>query len=116
MDPKNSRFAVMNDNMAMQRQEMILMIITRLAIYREFLSSEHGYIKDLSILKDVFQTSFVNNLSKKDPLLSEAEIEAVFCNVERIIQVLLFLSVSFRFIPNSIWLSKNILWKCVYHN
>lgn len=116
MDPKNSRFAVMNDVMAMQRQEMVLQMNNRLAIYREFLSSEHGYIKDLTVLKDVFQTSFVNNLSKKDPLLSEAEIETVFCNVERIIQVHLLLSIHFRFIPNFIWLSKNISPKFVSHN
>ena len=95
---------------------MVLQMNNRLAIYREFLSSEHGYIKDLTVLKDVFQTSFVNNLSKKDPLLSEAEIETVFCNVERIIQVHLLLSIHFRFIPNFIWLSKNISPKFVSHN
>lgn len=81
---------------------MCLVIHNRLAIYREFLSSEQVYITDLTILKDVFQTPFLNNLSKKDPLLNEIEIEVVFCNIERIIQVRLFLSTHSRFTQSSI--------------
>ena len=64
---------------------------SRWAIYREFLSSEKAYIRDLTIIRDVFQTPFYTALKERRHLLEEQEIEIVFCNYEKILQVLLLL-------------------------
>ena len=49
-------------------------------------------MRDLTIIRDVFQTPFYTALKERRHLLEEQEIEIVFCNYEKILQVLPFLS------------------------
>ena len=62
---------------------------SRLAIYREFLSSEQSYIKDLTILQEVFHTPFLISLENRSSpcYLKEEEVELVFCNFQAIHKV-----------------------------
>lgn len=65
------------------------MSFSRLAIYREFLSSEQSYIKDLTILHEVFYTPFLTTLENRTSpcYLKEEEVELIFCNFQAIQKV-----------------------------
>ena len=77
LDPTTSDFALIGDEYAMNR----------LAVYREFFSSEYNYIQDLLIMQEVFEEPFLKELSKKRSLVEEKEIQIIFGNYKEILNV-----------------------------
>ena len=55
LDPSSSSFALLGDELAMSRYEIGTIFVIRLSIYREFLSTEYNYIRDLQTMSDVFE-------------------------------------------------------------
>lgn len=70
-----------------QGETLFSSFIHRLSIYRDFLSTEYNYIRDLEIISEVYEEPFLNDLKKKSCLLNEHEIRVVFCNYKDILKV-----------------------------
>ena len=80
LDPSTSDFALIGDEYAM----------SRLAVYREFLSSEYNYIQDLLIIQELYEEPFWKELSKKKNMIEEKEIQIIFGNYKEILDVVYF--------------------------
>lgn len=87
LDPSSSSFALLGDELAMSRYEIGTIFVIRLSIYREFLSTEYNYIRDLQTMSDVFEEPLLNDLKKKEWYLNENEIHTVFGNYRDLLNV-----------------------------
>ena len=71
----------------MSRYEIGTIFVIRLSIYREFLSTEYNYIRDLQTMSDVFEEPLLNDLKKKEWYLNENELHTVFGNYRDLLNV-----------------------------